>query len=131
MIQRAIRDEPISIHGTGAQIRAWCYIDDMVEGIMRCLTMDAAIGESFNIGNERTVMTIFSLANMVIRVLGSHSSIHFEEKKSADIELRIPRIDKGKSLLGFEAKVDLEAGIKLTAEHYRKEDASSGKEALE
>lgn len=119
-VLRALRNEPLEIHGDGTQIRAWCYIDDMLDGVLRALTNPNAIGESFNIGNERAVTTIFGLANTVVRVLNSSSVIRFVPKLSADIELRIPRVRKAKELLGFEARVDLEEGIRLTADYYRK-----------
>lgn len=118
-VERALRHEPICIHGDGTQIRAWCYVDDMVEGVIRCLENDAAIGESFNIGNARSVQTIYGLANTVIRVLGSHSSIQFAPALSADIELRIPCVSKAWNLLGFKAVVDLEEGIRRTAAFYK------------
>lgn len=87
----------------------------MVDGILRCLTVDEAIGESFNIGNERAIITIYGLANTIIRVLGSQSNIQYDKRTAADIELRIPQVRKAKKLLGFEAKVDLEEGIQRTA----------------
>ncbi len=118
-IKKAINNETISIHGDGTQIRAWCYIDDMVDGICLAITEKSAVGESFNIGNQRTTITIYGLANTVVRVLNSGSRIIFTEKNYADVELRIPAIQKAKELLGFEAKIDLEEGIKRTAEYYR------------
>jgi len=118
-IHRALADEPITIHGDGTQIRAWCYIDDMVEGLMRALESPRAVGESFNIGNARAVTTIFGLAETVCRVLSSKSEILFGDPLSADIELRIPETRKAEALLGFKAKVDLEDGIRRTASWYR------------
>lgn len=118
-IQRAIANEPLEIHGDGTQIRAWCYVDDMVDGVMLAATHPNAVGESFNIGNQRAVTTIYGLASTVIRVLDSSSKIKFIRKDYADIELRVPAVAKSRSLLGFEAKVDLEEGIVRTAEFYR------------
>lgn len=118
-VQQALRNEPITIYGDGTQIRAWCYVDDMVDSVLRCLENDRAIGESFNIGNARSVETIFGLANTVIRVLKSHSEIRFAPAPSADIELRIPCVCKAKEVLDFEAKVGLEDGILRTARYYR------------
>lgn len=117
-VQQALKNEPITIYGDGTQIRAWCYVDDMVEGVLRCMTTPKAIGESFNIGNARSVQTIYGLANTVIRVLNSSSKIQFAPASSADIELRIPCVEKAKQILGFEASVGLEEGIKRTAEFY-------------
>lgn len=116
---RALRNEPIEIHGDGTQIRAWCYVDDMVDGVLLAMEHPRAVGESFNIGNQRAVTTIYGLANTVIRVLGSCSPIVFTRKDYADVELRIPSVRKAKDLLGFEARIDLEEGIRRTAEYYR------------
>jgi UDP-glucose 4-epimerase len=118
-IQRAIKDETIEIHGDGTQIRAWCYVDDMVDGLLLAMGHPKAPGESFNIGNQRAVTTIFGLANTVVRVLDSKSKIVFTYKDYVDVELRIPATQKAKKLLGFEAKVDLEEGILKTADYYR------------
>ena len=117
-IRRALDNAPIIIHGDGTQIRAWCYVDDMVEGLMLALEKREAVGESFNVGNARAVTTIFGLAETVCRVLNSRSEIVFREPLSADIELRIPETRKAEALLGFKAKVDLEDGILRTARWY-------------
>lgn len=116
-IERALRGEAIEIHGDGTQIRAWCYIDDMVRGTLLAASHPAAIGESFNIGNQRAVQTIYGLANTVVRVLGSTSEIVFTRRDYADVELRVPHVGKAADVLGFTAKIDLDDGIRLTAEH--------------
>jgi UDP-glucose 4-epimerase len=119
-VQRAIRNEPIEIHGDGTQIRAWCYVDDMVDALLLSMEHPKAVGESFNIGNAKAVVTIYGLANTVIRVLDSKSAVRFTQKDYADVELRIPSVQKARRLLGFEAKVDLEEGIRRTADFYQK-----------
>ena len=119
-VEQALRNIDITIYGDGTQIRAWCYVDDMVKGVLCCMNKAEAIGESFNIGNNRSVQTIYGLANTVIRIIGSSSKILFSPARSADISLRIPCVDKAKALLNFEAKVDLEQGIINTAEYYRR-----------
>jgi UDP-glucose 4-epimerase len=124
-IKRALRNEPIYIHGDGAQIRAWCYIDDFVECLMRCLEDPAAVGHSFNIGNARAVITILGLAEAVLRVTRSESSIQFSPPLSADIAIRIPSVEKAYQVLGFKAEVDLEEGIRRTAEFFRGHDRQS------
>jgi UDP-glucose 4-epimerase len=121
-IRRAIKDETIEIHGDGTQIRAWCYVDDMVQGTLTAMEHPKAIGETFNIGNQRAVVTMYGLASAVIRVLRSSSKIEFTEKNYADVELRIPSVKKAETLIGFTAKVDLDDGIMRTAEHYRNHD---------
>lgn len=119
MVLRALRGEQIEVHGDGTQIRAWCYVDDMVDGVLLALAHPKAVGESFNIGNQKAVVTIYGLANTIVRVLNSRSPIVFTRKDYADVELRIPSVNKAKELLGFEAKVDLEEGIRRTADYFR------------
>jgi len=118
-VMRAVKDEPIEIHGDGTQIRAWCYVDDMVDGVVCSMTHPNAVGESFNIGNQQAVVTIYGLANTVVRVLGSKSAIRFAHKEYVDVELRVPSVAKARELLGFEAQVDLEEGIRRTGEFWR------------
>ncbi len=118
-VVKALRNGELLVHGDGTQIRAWCYVDDMIDGVLLAMEHPKAVGHSFNIGNSRAVVTIYGLANTVVRVLESKSTIRFVRKDYADIELRVPNIDKSRELLGFEAKVDLEEGIRRTGEYYR------------
>lgn len=118
-VVNALHDRDIEIHGDGTQIRAWCFVDDMVEGILLAMEHPNAIGQSFNIGNARAVVTIYGLANAIVRVLGSKSQIRFIRKDYADVELRVPNVDKARDLIGFEAKVDLEEGLRRTGDYYR------------
>ena len=120
-IKKALKNEEIFINGDGAQIRAWCYVDDFVDCLIRCIEDPKAIGESFNLGNSRAVMTTLGLAQTVCRVLGSSSKISHKPALSADIELRIPSVEKTENILGFKAKVDLEEGIANTAEWFKKQ----------
>lgn len=114
-INRALKNEDIKIYGDGNQIRAWCYVDDFVDCITKCIENPKAIGQSFNIGNSRAVITILGLAQTVCRVLNSKSKIYHEKELSADIAIRIPSVEKTLNILGFKAKIDLEEGIKKTA----------------
>ena len=115
-IKQAMKNETIHIDGDGNQIRAWCFVDDFVECLMRCIEVPEAIGESFNIGNARAVMTILGLAQTVCRVLNSKSKIVFDPPLSADIALRIPSVEKAEQILHFKAEIDLDEGIHKTAE---------------
>jgi UDP-glucose 4-epimerase len=119
-IKRALNNEDIYINGDGTQIRAWCYVEDFVECLMECLENPKAIGNSFNIGNSRAVMTTYGLAQTICRVLNSSSNIIFKPALSADIELRIPSVEKALQVLGFKAKIGLEEGILKTSEWFRK-----------
>ena len=120
-IKKALRNEDIFINGDGNQIRAWCFVDDFVNCLFLCLQDPKAIGQSFNIGNARAITTILGLAEAVCRVLKSESRILFRPALSADIELRIPSVKKSEELLGFKARVDLEEGIKRTAQWIQNE----------
>jgi UDP-glucose 4-epimerase len=124
-IERAVRNQPLEIHGEGGQIRAWCYVDDMVDATLLAMTHPRAVGESFNIGNRRSVETIYSLARTVVRLVESSSEIRFVPRSVADVELRVPVIDKARDLLGFEPKVELEDGILRTAAFYRSQAAAA------
>jgi nucleoside-diphosphate-sugar epimerase len=118
-VTRALQNRPISIHNEGDQIRSWCYIDDIVDGIVLALERDEAVGESFNIGNPRSTITIYQLARLVVRLSGSSSPIEFVPWDFPDVELRIPDVRKAERLLGFRARVDLEDGLARTIEWYR------------
>ena len=118
-IKRALKNETLEIHGDGNQIRAWCYIDDFVDCLMQCIERPAAIGESFNIGNSRAVMTTYGLAQTVCRVLNSQSRIVFTPALSAEIELRIPSVEKAYNILSFKAQIDIDEGIKRTADFFK------------
>jgi UDP-glucose 4-epimerase len=118
-IERALKNETIHIDGDGSQIRAWCYVDDFVDCLMRCIEERAAVGHSFNIGNARAIITILGLAETVLRVTRSESNVVFDPPLSADIAIRIPSVDKAQHVLGFKAQVDLEEGIRRTAEYFR------------
>jgi UDP-glucose 4-epimerase len=118
-ITQALKDADITVHNEGNQIRAWCYIDDFVDGLLLTISRPGAVGESFNIGNPRAVITVYGLAQTVVRVLGSASRIVFAARHHTDVELRVPSVAKAAELLGFQAKVDLEEGILATAEFFR------------
>lgn len=119
-IKKALKNEDIHIDGDGSQIRAWCFVDDFVDCLIRCVENPKAIGESFNIGNSRAVITILGLAQLVCRVLKSDSKILFDPPLSADIAIRIPSVQKTLEVLDFKAKVDLEEGVLKTAEWMKK-----------
>lgn len=119
-VVKALKNEALEIHNDGSQIRAWCYIDDIVDSILLCLERPEAVGHAFNIGNPRSVCTIYDLAKQIVKLSGSTSNILFTEWNYTDVELRIPNIDKARQLLRYEPKVDLEEGLLRTIEWYRK-----------
>ena len=122
-IEAAIDDRPLTIHGDGSQIRAWTYVDDMVRGLLLALEHPAAVGESFNIGNARSTVTIFDLAQRIKRISGASGEITFEPLNYTDVELRIPNVAKARELLGFEAEIELDEGLERTIAWYREQRA--------
>ena len=118
-IVRALRGDDLIIHGDGGQIRAWCYIDDIVDSVMRVIEMPSAIGEAFNIGNPRSVCTTYDLALRVLRLSGSPSSIVYQPIAYSDVEIRIPDITKAREVLQWEPTVDLDDGLVRTLDWYR------------
>ena len=122
-IEAAIGGRPLTIHGDGSQIRAWTYVDDMVRGLLLALEHPAAVGESFNIGNARSTVTIFDLAQRIKRISGASGEITFEPLNYTDVELRIPNVSKARELLGFEAEVELDEGLERTIAWYREQRA--------
>jgi UDP-glucose 4-epimerase len=118
-IEAALAGDDLTIHGDGSQIRAWTYVEDMVRGLLLCLEHPGAVGESFNIGNARSAVTIFDLAGRIKRISGCAGEIVFQPLHYTDVELRIPNVAKARDLLGFEAAVELEEGLERTISWYR------------
>jgi len=118
-IVRALRGDPLSVHNDGSQIRAWCYIDDIVDAIERALVDERAIGHSFNIGNPRSTVTIYNLAREIVRLSSSGSRVELVPWPHPDVELRVPSVGKAKELLDWSARVDLEEGLLRTIYWYR------------
>lgn len=118
-VVRAIQNEEICVHGEGDQIRSWCYIDDLVSGLLLCMERKEAIGDFFNIGNPRGTITVSMLAQLVRKIANSSSVIRYVPKTYVDVELRIPSIEKARTKLGYQPVFDLPSGLKKTIEWYR------------
>jgi UDP-glucose 4-epimerase len=118
-IEAALDGRDLTIHGDGSQIRAWCYVDDMVRGLLLGLEHPAAVGESFNIGNARSAVTIYDLAQRIKRITQARGEVVFTPLDYVDVELRIPNMGKARELLGFEAQVELDDGLERTIAWYR------------
>jgi UDP-glucose 4-epimerase len=118
-IEAALAGRDLVIHGDGSQIRAWCYVDDMVDASLLCLEHPDAAGQTFNVGNPRSTVTIWDLAQRVKRLTGCPGEIVFRPLHYADVELRIPNVEKIRELLGWESQVDLDDGLAQTIAWYR------------
>ena len=118
-IEAALAGDNLTVRGDGAQIRAWCYVDDMVEAVRLCLEHPRAVGQSFNVGNPRSAVTIFDLAQRIKRITGCPGEIVFAPLEYVDVELRIPNVEKARDEIGFEAGVELDDGLERTIAWYR------------
>tara|TARA_Y100000590_G_scaffold78565_1_gene87344 strand:- start:1790 stop:2680 length:891 start_codon:yes stop_codon:yes gene_type:complete len=113
---KAIANKTITIHGNGEQLRAFCHISDIVNGISLCL--DKGDNEIFNIGNNTEPVTIFELAKTIKKITNSKSEITFlpfedtERKRTSEIMKRIPDITKAQNILGYNPRISLNEGIK-------------------
>jgi UDP-glucose 4-epimerase len=124
-IEAALAGRDLTIHGDGSQVRAWCYVDDMVDAVLLCLERPEAVGQSFNVGNDRSTVTILDLARRVKRLTGCSGEIVFQPLHYADVEIRSPNVRQARELLGFEAKVDLDEGLERTIAWYRSRQLTS------
>src|SRR5438105_9190254 len=104
-IEAALAGRDLVLHGTGSQIRAWCYVDDMVEAALLCLERPEAVGHSFNVGNPRSTVTILDLAQRIKRLTGCPGEIVHRPLHYVDVEIRIPNVGKARELLGWESTV--------------------------
>ena len=118
-VVRAIADEDLIIHDDGSQIRAWCYVDDFVHGVLLAMTSEKSVGKSYNIGDPRSVVTVYNLARLIIAVAESASKIRYKQVNYQDVALRIPNIARAREDLGFEPTVELEEGLRRSIEWYR------------
>jgi dTDP-glucose 4,6-dehydratase len=116
-VPQALRNEPITVFGDGTQTRSFCYAADLVEGIYRLLMSD--YHEPVNIGNPHE-MTIREMAQLIIRLTGSKSSIVEKPLPVDDPKIRQPDITLAKKLLGWSPAVDLETGLQQTVQWFRK-----------
>jgi nucleoside-diphosphate-sugar epimerase len=108
---QALQHAPITLYNDGTQIRSWCYVDDFVDGVLRCAEKPEAIGHAFNLGNPQGTITNFELANMIIRLAQSKSGIVYKPHPGPEVDLRVPSIEKAVTMLGFKPTVTLETGV--------------------
>ncbi|MEW4530383.1 UDP-glucuronic acid decarboxylase family protein [Maioricimonas sp. JC845] len=117
-IMQALRGEPLTVYGDGSQTRSFCFVDDLVEGLIRMMDQDEQTGP-VNLGNP-VENTMIELARAVLEVTGSDSELIFEPLPQDDPKQRCPDITRARNLLGWEPSVDLKTGLTATSEYYRK-----------
>lgn len=114
---QALKEEDLTVFGDGTQTRSFCYVSDLIEGIYRLLLSDET--EPVNIGNPEE-MSVLEFAKVVLRITGSKSKILFKPLPQDDPKIRQPDIRKARRILGWEPKVSLEEGIRVTMEYFKK-----------
>jgi dTDP-glucose 4,6-dehydratase len=119
-MSQALAGEDVTIFGSGQQTRSFCYVTDLVDGVIRLLNSD--LNEPVNIGNPQE-MTIEEIARTIIRLTGSSSKIVYRPLPEDDPKVRQPDITRARTLLGWEPKVPLEEGLLSTLDYIRKKVA--------
>jgi dTDP-glucose 4,6-dehydratase len=117
-VYQALSGKPITVYGSGKQTRSFCYVSDLIEGIYRLMQSDEH--EPTNIGNPQEI-TILEFAERIRALLGATTPIVFEPLPQDDPKQRCPDISKARRLLHWEPKVDLEEGLRLTLESFKKQ----------
>ncbi len=115
-MSQALTGEDVTIFGSGRQTRSFCYVSDLVDGIIRL--MESNVNDPVNIGNPQE-MTIEEIARMIIKLTGSKSKIVYRPLPEDDPKVRQPDITRARTLLGWEPKVGLEEGLTRTLEYFR------------
>jgi dTDP-glucose 4,6-dehydratase len=116
-MSQALRNEDVTVFGDGTQTRSFCYVSDLVDGIIRL--MHAPVNDPVNIGNPQE-LTIEQIARLIIKMTGSKSQVVYKPLPEDDPKVRQPDITRARTLLGWEPKVSLEEGLGTTIEYFRK-----------
>ncbi|MBI3866262.1 MAG: SDR family oxidoreductase [Planctomycetia bacterium] len=116
-ITQALQGKPLTIFGEGRQTRSFCYVDDLIDGFLKLMDQDQTTGP-INIGNPGE-FTMLELAQLVLKLTGSKSTLKYEPLPADDPKQRCPDITKAKTILGWSPKVPLEEGLKRTIPYYR------------
>ena len=121
-VHQALTGKPITVYGTGKQTRSFCYVSDLIEGIYRLMMSDEH--EPTNIGNPHEI-TILEFAERIRTLMGVTTPIIFEPLPQDDPKQRCPDISKARRILGWEPKVNLEEGLRVTLESFKKQFAEN------
>lgn len=121
-IIQALRGAPITLYGDGSQTRSFCYVDDLIDGLVRLMNTDETVTGPINIGNPRE-MTIRELAERAVAMSGSASTIEYKPLPTDDPKQRQPDITRARTTLGWEPKVTLEEGMQRTIDYFRQLEA--------
>jgi len=114
-LRQAVADKPVTVFGEGSQTRSFCYVEDLVRGLVSL--QESGVHEPVNIGNP-SEMTLLEMAEAIVEVTGSRSEIVFEALPVDDPQVRQPDIARARDLLGWEPQIELRDGLARTVEHY-------------
>jgi nucleoside-diphosphate-sugar epimerase len=117
-VVQALLGEPLTIYGDGSQTRSFCYVSDLVDGIVRLFHSDRT--DPTNVGNPNE-FTVLQLAEAVLRLTGSSATIERRPLPTDDPKVRQPDITNARRVLGWEPSIDLENGLRRTIEFFRKQ----------
>ena len=118
-ISQALKNKTITVRGSGKQIRAWCYVSDVVAAVIQMLGNKQAFNQIFNIGNPTATLTINELAQQIIKLSNSSSDIKHVKPLTSEVVDRSPNVDKANRILGFIPKVSLKEGLIATILWYK------------
>ncbi|MDE5463890.1 UDP-glucuronic acid decarboxylase family protein [Bradyrhizobium sp. CSS354] len=116
-IVQALTNQPITIYGDGTQTRSFCYVDDLIDGLLRLMDTGDDVTGPFNLGNP-TESSMIELAQLVIELVGSSSSIDFKPLPIDDPRQRQPNIDRARRTLGWSPSVQLRDGLAKTIAYF-------------
>lgn len=117
-IRQALMGKPLTVYGDGKQTRSFCFISDMVSGLVQAMTAKRTKGEIVNLGNPHE-QTVLELAHLVKKLTGSNAEIVYKELPEDDPARRKPDINKAKRLLSWEPKVGIEEGLRKTIQYFK------------
>jgi len=121
-LDQALKDEPMTIFGDGSQTRSFCYVSDLVDGLVRLMLSDERY--PVNLGNPREI-TILEFAQEIRRLTGASSKFVYQPLPQDDPTRRRPDISKARRLLGWEPRISLEEGLQNTIEYFRKQQITA------
>jgi nucleoside-diphosphate-sugar epimerase len=119
LTKQALADEPITVHGDGLQRRAWCHVEDFTYGLVACLLRPEAQGQAFNLGDDRSELTVTELAERIVKLSGSRSVLSYVDRAGPDISRRRPDISKARDLIGYRPQSEFDDRLLETIQWIR------------
>jgi UDP-glucuronate decarboxylase len=118
LIVQALTNKPLTIYGDGTQTRSFCYIDDLVNGLVKLMGSDPSVTGPINLGNPVEI-SMNRLAEIILKITDSNSKISYLPLPADDPKIRFPDISKAKKVLNWSPTVDLEQGLRMTVASFK------------